>query len=430
MFKRMRSRVGWPVLVAVALLTLAGSLLAVNFMSGEKKIERRIVRQFAVADARFRHELGVLLGPPFLDGAAYRALHNGNQIFPAMLAAIRAAKTSITFETYIYWSGDIGREFAAALAERSRSGVKVHVLLDWVGSAKIDETLIEAMQSAGVQVHKFHPPHWSNVGRLNNRTHRKLLIVDGQVAFTGGVGIAPTWTGNAQDPEHWRDSHFEVRGPVVTQMQAVFLDNWTKATGDVLHGSDYIPILSPAGTGTAQMFSSSPNGGSESMQLMYLLSITAATQSIDLAAAYFVPDELSSNALVEAIRRGVVVRIIVPGEHIDSDIVRGASRARWGPLLKAGALIAEYRPTMYHCKVMIIDALLVSVGSTNFDNRSFRLNDEATLNILDAGFATEQTAAFEADLRLSTPISYAQWLARPWRERLTDRLATLVGAQL
>ena len=430
MFKRMRSRVGWPVLVAVALLTLAGGLLAVNFMGGEKKIERRIERQFAVADPRFRHELGVMLGPPFLDGAAYRALHNGDQIFPAMLAAIRSAKTSITFETYIYWSGDIGRAFAAALTERARGGVKTHVLLDWVGSAKIDAALIEAMQSAGVQVHKFHPPHWSNLGRLNNRTHRKLLVVDGRVAFTGGVGIAPTWTGNAQDSEHWRDSHFEVRGPVVAQMQAVFLDNWTKATGNVLHGSDYFPTLPPAGTGTAQMFSSSPNGGSESMQLMYLLSITAASRSIDLAAAYFVPDELSSNALVEAMRRGVVVRIVVPGEHIDSDIVRGASRARWGPLLKAGAQIAEYRPTMYHCKVMIIDALMVSVGSTNFDNRSFRLNDEATLNILDASFATEQTATFEADLRLSTPISYAQWLARPWRERLSDRLATLVGAQL
>ena len=421
---------GWPVVVAVALLTLAGGLVAVNFMSGEKKIERRIERQFAVADPRFRHELGVMLGPPFLDGAAYRALHNGDQIFPAMLAAIRSAKTSITFETYIYWSGDIGREFAAALTERARSGVKTHVLLDWVGSAKIDAALIDAMQSAGVQVHKFHPPHWSNLGRLNNRTHRKLLVVDGRVAFTGGVGIAPNWTGNAQDPEHWRDSHFEVRGPVVAQVQAVFLDNWTKATGNVLHGSDYFPTLQPEGTGTAQMFSSSPNGGSESMQLMYLLSITAAARSIDLAAAYFVPDELSSNALVEAMRRGVVVRIIVPGEHIDSDIVRGASRARWGPLLEAGALIAEYRPTMYHCKVMIIDSLLVSVGSTNFDNRSFRLNDEATLNILGAGFAAEQTATFEADLRLSTPISYAQWLARPWRERLSDRLATLVGAQL
>ena len=308
MFQRIRSRVGWPVLVAVALLTLAGGLLAVNFMGGEKKIERRIVRQFAVDDPRFRHELGVMLGPPFLDGAAYRALHNGDLIFPAMLAAIRSAKSSITFETYIYWSGGIGREFTAALTERARSGVKTHVLLDRVGSAKIDAALIDSMQSAGVQVHKFHPPHWSNLGRLNNRTHRKLLVVDGLVAFTGGVGIAPNWTGSAQDPEHWRDSHFEVRGPVVAQMQAVFLDNWTKATGNVLHGSDYFPTLPPAGTGTAQMFSSSPNGGSESMQLMYLLSITAAARSIDLAAAYFVPDELSSNALVEAMRRGVAWR--------------------------------------------------------------------------------------------------------------------------
>ena len=426
--KLLDSRILLVFLAVIA--TLAVVLLVVNLMSGEKKIERHIERLYTIDDPRFGEELGVLLGPPFMAGNRARALQNGDQIFPAMLAAIRSAKTSITFETYIYWSGEIGAEFAAALAERAQQGVKVHVLLDWVGSAKAERSLIDRMVGAGVQLHRFHPPHWSHLGRMNNRTHRKLLVADGRIAFTGGVGIAPAWTGHAQDPAHWRDAHFEVEGPVVAQMQAVFIDNWIKVSGEVLHGPAYFPALKPAGKAWAQIFSSSPSGGSESMQLMYLLSITAASRSIDLSAAYFVPDELTSAALVAAMKRGVKLRIVVPGEHIDSDLVRNASRSRWGPLLEAGAVIAEYAPTMYHCKVLIVDDLLVSVGSTNFDNRSFRLNDEATLNILDAPFAAQQTATFEADLAVSKPLTHAQWQARPWTEKLREQLASLVGAQL
>ena len=250
------------------------------------------------------------------------------------------------------------------------------------------------------------------------------------MAFTGGVGIAPEWTGHAQDPKHWRDTHFRVEGPVVGQMQSVFLDNWVKVTGEVLHGPAYFPDLSSPGKGQAQMFSSSPSGGSESMQLMYLLAISGALRSIDLSASYFVPDELTVQALVEALRRGVKLRIVVPGKYIDSETVRGASRARWGPLLEAGALIAEYPPTMYHCKVMVVDELLVSVGSTNFDNRSFRLNDEATLNIYDTDFARQQRSIFEEDLRMSHPISLAEWVQRPWKEKLAEHVASLLGPQL
>ena len=411
-------------------LTLIAVVVAFNFIGNEKKIERHIERLYRLDDPRFHQELGTMLGPQFVAGNALQVLRNGDEIFPPMLAAIRGATSTITFETYIYWSGDIGREFTQALAERARSGVKVHVLLDWVGSAKMDDALLDTMRSAGVQIHKFHPPHWSHLGRLNNRTHRKLLVVDGRIGFTGGVGIAPLWTGAAQDPEHWRDTHFRVEGPVVAQMQAVFLDNWIKVSGEVLHGTAYFPPLSNAGSSLAQMFSSSPSGGSENMQLMYLLAITAASRSIDLSAAYFVPDELATDALIAAMHRGVKLRIIVPGPHIDSETVRSASRARWGPLLAAGALIAEYQPTMYHCKVMVIDGLLVSVGSTNFDNRSFRLNDEATLNVLDTGFAAQQTRIFEDDLRRARSVSLTEWRERPWRERIAERFASLLGSQL
>ena len=413
-----------------ALATGALVLLALNFTAGEKKVQQQLPRLYSTASPDFERALGSLLGPGIVGGNAVTELLNGDQIFPPMLAAIQGAKKSITFETYIYWSGDIGKQFADALSERARAGVRVHVLLDWVGSAKMDESYLTEMQQAGVQIEKFHKPHWYNLARLNNRTHRKLLVVDGQVGFTGGVGIAPEWTGNATDPEHWRDSHYLVRGPAVAQMQATFLDNWLKVTGKVLHGALYFPPIAPAGAQKAQMFSSSPSSGSESMQLMYHLAITAAERSIDLSVAYFVPDELTQKHLMDALARGVRVRFITPGEHTDTDTVKAASRATWGPLLQAGALIYEYQPTMYHCKVMIVDQLLVSVGSTNFDNRSFRLNDEANLNVYDAAFARRQTEVFEDDLKRSRRVTYEEWLNRPLREKAHEKLTGWLRSQL
>ena len=413
-----------------ALATGALVLLALNFTAGEKKVQQQLPRLYSTSSPQFERALGTLLGPGIVGGNAVTELLNGDQIFPPMLAAIQGAKKSITFETYIYWSGDIGKQFADALSERARAGVRVHVLLDWVGSAKMDESYLTEMKEAGVQIEKFHKPHWYNLARLNNRTHRKLLVVDGQQAFTGGVGIAPQWTGNAQDPDHWRDSHYLVRGPVVAQIQATFLDNWLKVTGKVLHGALYFPPIAPAGAQKAQMFSSSPSSGSEGMQLMCRLAITAAERSIDLSVAYFVPDELTQKHLMDALARGVRVRFITPGEHTDTDTVKAASRATWGPLLQAGALIYEYQPTMYHCKVMIVDQLLVSVGSTNFDNRSFRLNDEANLNVYDAAFARRQTEVFEDDLKRSRRVTYEEWLNRPLREKAHEKLTGWLRSQL
>jgi cardiolipin synthase len=303
-------------------------------------------------------------------------------------------------------------------------------MLDFIGSIKMDAQSIERMRAAGVHLQRYHKPAWWKLARLNNRTHRKLLIVDGKIGFTGGVGIADKWRGNAEDASHWRDTHFRVEGPVVGQMQAVFNDNWTKATGTVLDGLDYFPPLKPEGASAAQMFSSSPTGGSESMHLMYLLAITAARHSIALSSAYFVPDALTVKALIAAARRGVQVRIITPGPIIDSDVVRAASRERWGELLKAGIRIAEYQPTMYHVKALVVDSLLVSVGSTNFDNRSFSLNDEANLNVLDATFARAQEAVFASDWRKAREITLNGWQQRPLLEKVGGELATLLGAQL
>ena len=417
------------ILVSV-LATLAGVVLAINLIGGEKKVTRQVAHLYSIRDPQFQRTMGVMLGPVILPGNRFQELINGDAIFPPMLAAIRAAQRTITFETYIYWSGQIGKDFADALAERAKAGVKVHVLIDWLGSSKMEKEYLETMERAGVELRKFHQPRWYNINKMNNRTHRKLLVVDGSTGFTGGVGIATEWTGNAQDPSHWRDMHFKAEGPVVAQMQAVFADNWMKATGAVLHGSDYFPSLASVGEEAAQVFSSSPSGGSESMKLMYLLIINAAERSIDLSSAYFVPDEISRDAIVAAAKRGVRVRIITPGPITDAETVRRASRASWGELLAAGVEIREYQPTMYHCKVLIADAALVSVGSTNLDDRSFRLNDEATLNIYDDKFARRQAAIFERDLAHALPVTFEQWRARPLAEKAWEHAAALLGPQL
>ena len=417
-------------IVGAVLATVVLVLLGLNLTSRQLSVERRIEHLYDTADPQFARAMGSLLGPAIMEGNRVTALVNGNRIFPAMLEAIRGARRTINFETFIYWSGRIGREFADALAERARAGVEVQVILDWVGAAKIDDELIREMEEAGVRVYKYHPLRWYNLGRLNNRTHRKLLIVDGAVGFTGGVGVADVWTGDAEDPEHWRDSHFRVEGPVVAQMQAAFMDNWIETRAEVLHGEDYFPPLTTVGPHCAQVFQSSSEGGSESVRLMYLMSIAAAARSIRLSSAYFVPDDFCVRMLVEARHRGVEVEVIVPGSHIDATVVRKASRSRWGPLLEAGVAIHEYQPTMYHTKVMIVDDLWVSVGSTNFDSRSFRLNDEANLNVLDGELAAELVRDFEQDKARSRRITLEGWLARPWTEKAKDRLAGLVRAQL
>lgn len=414
----------------IAFGTSLATILALNFALPEKRIQQVIVHRYAVADEQFRHELGTLLGPPILEGNAVVNLENGSQIFPAMLEAVRGARYSITFETYIYWSGEIGRRFAKALAERAHAGVKVHVLLDWLGSQQMEEGLIEQMRDAGVEVERYHPLHWYHLTRLNNRTHRKLLVADGKIGFTGGVGIADVWSGSAENPDHWRDSHYRIAGPAVAQMQAAFTDNWVKTTGRILQGERYFPRLDAAGTVPAQVFTSSPRGGADSMSLMYLMSIAASTHSIDLSAAYFVPDDLTLRVLLDALQRGVKVRIITPGEHIDSKVVRRASRQSWDPLLAAGARIYEYQPTMFHCKMLVVDRLLVSVGSTNFDNRSFRLNDEANLNIYDIAFARQVTEVFEHDLRRAHEVTLQEWRGRPWYDKALEGAAAIFSSQL
>lgn len=410
--------------------TLIIGTVVLNLRRPEKEERHRVERLYQTRSPQFKREMGVLLGPAIVPGNRIRALQNGDEIFPAMLEAIGAAQRTITFETYIYWSGQIAERIGEALIERSCAGVHVYVMLDFVGCDRISHRLVERMQAAGIEVERYHSVRWYTLGRLNNRTHRKVLIVDGRIGFTGGVGIADQWLGHAQDSAHWRDMHFRLTGQVVAQMQAAFLDNWIKTTGQVLHGDAYFPHIEPSGTQEMQMFISSPEGGSDSMRLMYLTAITAAERSIDIEAAYFVPDRLMIRELVAARRRNVRVRLIVPGGHIDSKVVGIASKQGWGPLLESGVEVYVYRPTMLHCKILIFDEYMVSVGSTNFDMRSFELNDEASLNVYDEEFAREMTAVFESDLEASSRYTLEHWQNRSWRERLDEFVLVPLRSQL
>jgi len=414
------------VIAAVALAVL----LVANLALGDKQIDQKVEHEYPVASPQFERVVGVAFGPALMRGNRARALVNGDRIFPEMLAAIRGARKTITFEMYIYSEGVVGEAFTEAFVERARAGVKIHFLYDALGSGKIDKKYLERLKEAGVELAEYNPLRWYTLAQMNNRTHRKLMVVDGRIGFTGGAGVQDQWAGDAQDPARWRDTHFRVEGPVVAQMQATFIENWISTTGAVLHGEAYFPKLEPAGAQLAQVMLSSPGGGGESMQLLYLLSIAAAVKSIHLANSYFVPDNVEVEALAAAAQRGARVRVIVPGPHMDNKIVRRASRAGWGRLLRAGVEIYEYQPTMYHVKSMVVDGLWTSVGSTNFDTRSFSTNDEANLNILDAGFAAEQERIFEADLKHSRRVTLEEWQGRPWTQKVLDTLADMFSSQL
>ncbi len=399
-------------LAAVLCLALAGA--AATFLSGcsilsafsdGKKVRQNVQPIESAASPVFRQAAGSLLSGSFVPGNQIETLTNGDQIFPAMLQAIRGAKQTIDFETYVFWDGDIARQFVEALAERARAGVKVNAILDAQGTSKLGLKNLQQLREAGVDVEKYHSVLWWDVRRFNNRTHRKLLIVDGKVAFMGGVGIADEWTGHAQSPEHWRDNHYRVTGPVVAQIQGIFMDNWLKTRGIVLHGPEYFPALSPTGPYTAQAFKSSPRQGDIDMHLMYLLAIAGAQKTLRIENAYFLPDDKVREELIAAARRGVKVEIVVPGEHIDQKLVRISSRRHWPAMLKAGIKIYEYQPTMVHVKLMIVDDTFVSIGSGNFDNRSIRLNDEANLNVFDRGFAATQIRLFNQDRAKSRGIT-------------------------
>ena len=299
-----------------------------------------------------------------------------------------------------------------------------------VGSSPMSQALIDFMARNGIDMEWYHPLRWYTLSRVNHRTHRKLMIVDGQVGFTGGVGIADEWLGDAESKDHWRDTVLRVEGPVVTQLQFAFMDNWVKSRGELLTGLDYFPPVAAAGSHKTQVIKSSPSEGSSAVKLLYIVSIVSAVKSIYISNAYFLPDRDTRRALETAVRRGVDVRVIVPGEFVDVPLARQASRMQYELLLRRGIRIFEYQPTMMHAKTMVVDGIWSTVGSSNFDDRSFRLNDEVNVNIYDEEIASQMQQIFMADLARCEEITERKWLRRPRWSRIKETVADLLKPQL
>jgi cardiolipin synthase A/B len=372
-----------------------------------------------------------ITGAPISWGNDVELLINGDRIFPCYLDTIRNAQRTLCMLTYAYWRGEIAEQVADALCERASAGVECNVIIDAMGGVQMERAVLERMMEGGVRVSRFRPPKPYAVRRLANRTHRKILVADGAVGLTGGVGIAEEWTGDAQDPDHWRDTHVRVRGPIVRGLFGAFAENWLEATGEVLVGDGYTPDLEEVeGGGPMQLVRSSAGVGDTNVEALYYLAIAAARTSLDLTAAYFVPRPAFADALEEAARRGVRVRVLVPGEHIDKAPVRVAGRASYGELVAAGVEVYEYAPTMLHAKSLVLDGVWASVGSVNFDNRSFQLHDEATLCVQSREFAAQLSGQFERDLAVSDRIEAARWERRGPVQRGMESVLRLARREL
>jgi cardiolipin synthase A/B len=365
------------------------------------------------------------------NGNAVEVLQNGDNFFPALLRDIAAARESVHVESYIWWKGAICNQLAALLAQKARQGVEVRLLVDASGGHKMDDNLEKLMKDAGVQLRKFHPVRISNLGRLNNRDHRKLMIIDGRIGYIGGLGIAQEWTGHAQDKDHWRDTGVRVMGPIVNRMQGAFCENWVEETGEIPAGAKYFPRLAPVGTTAAHLAYTSPTGSVSSVQVLYYLAINAARREIIIENPYLLPDKDAIAAMANAVKRGVDVKVIVPATNAtDSPIVQHASHHIFGTLLSRGVKVYEYQPTLLHQKVIIVDGVWSCVGSTNFDDRSFQLNDEISMGMLDPNVAAQLRAAFLADLQKAKQRSLDEWKHRPFWHKAIDGIAYLGHGEL
>ncbi|MGP9789529.1 phospholipase D-like domain-containing protein [Roseinatronobacter sp. NSM] len=402
--------------VAAVLAMLLFWFFVIALMPYRRELRRAVPAATPACDPQFGRDMAGLYGSPILGGNTLETLLNGDAIFDAMLAEIGRAQASITFETYIYWSGDIATRFCDALIARAQAGVVVNVLIDWAGGLPMDDDLIDRMHDGGITLRMFRPMRPRTLTRLNNRTHRKVLVIDGKTGFIGGVGIADMWLGNARSPAEWRDTHYRVTGPVVALMQNAFAHNWVEASGEVLRGPKFYPPLHPTGDTNIQMVKSN-TGSRNEIHLMLMTALAAAQRHIRISTPYFVPDKIAISQLLEARARGVTVDLLIAGKHTDSCLVRRVSRLSWRALIEAGIRIHEYAPTFLHAKLVIIDECWVSVGSANFDERSFRLNDEANLNVYDAGFVAQQTRIFEADCADARQVTLADLDRLGWLHR-------------
>lgn len=414
-------------------LLIGATLLGLTHASCARVQSHYVLPEVAVSDPSFLPTVEAYTSTA-LGGNTVDLLLNGDEIFPAALEAIRSARETITYAQYFYEEGEIGLEVAEALAERCRAGVRVHILLDGFGSLLIPAKYRDSMQEAGCEVSTFRPLGLLVVltpfgfGRSNNRSHRRILVVDGRVGFTGGVGVSPKWLGNGRKKGHWRQTDVRIKGPVVASLQGAFVENWLEATGNVLGGEPYFPQLSPHGSVFAQVVRSSPAGGSFSMYTMFLLAMSSARRTIYITNPYFLPDDRMTRALLEASGRGVRVVLLLPGE-IDNNIVRQASRSQFGRLLEAGIEIHEYQAGLLHAKTMTVDGIWATIGSTNLDTRSFALNDEVNAVVYHNEVVGQLEKVFADDLTYSKKIDLEEWRNRGFVDHSLEILSIPVRSQ-
>ncbi len=419
----------FAIATAAALITALASLIYFNAVPEPMRVSEPISSIPAIDSEGFRHLQSVILGSTAIPGNRIRILENGEEIYEAKLAAIEQANRSITFETYEFWGEEIGGKFAEALAGAAERGVAVHAIFDYVGSVRASREKFRRMEGAGVEVVRWRRPAWYQLARFNHRTHRKLLIVDGTIGFTGGANVADPWQGSPETGGY-RDNHFRFEGPVVAHLQNSFMLNWLNARNELLYSTEYFPELDERGDLGATVVDSSPREGTHRIRLMLLLALAGARDSIRLATPYFYPDDMIMAALIEARDRGVSVDLMLPAEGHYSSAVREASRNRWGKLLEAGVNIHEYSPSKYHAKLYIIDDYWVSVGSSNLDNRSFRLNDETNVIIMNRDLAATLVAQYERDLQETRSYDLDAWEDRAVYRRLLGWLAMSIGWHL
>lgn len=363
-------------------------------------------------------------------GNEVELLFNGDEIFPKLLETIRSADQTLCLLNYVYWKSDIAREVADAVCQRARAGVDCRVLIDGIGSFHRSRPLVERMASDGVRVHTFRPFSPRGLHLLDYRTHRRVTVADGRVGLTGGVGLADEWTGNAEGPDSFRETQVLMRGPVVRGLVAAFAQDWLDATGEVLTGPGFLgPIAATADDAPMQLVRSSPTLRDTNAEALYHFAIAAAQKSIDLTPSYLVPSAAFRQALCHAARRGVRVRVVVAGPHNNHVFMKYANRAAYADLLACGVEIFEFQPTMLHAKTMVVDEVWSSIGSINFDNRSFQLLNEATLCVQSRRVAQRLTAQFDDDLARSKRIEADEWARRGRLER-TLELVNLVGSEL
>lgn len=386
--------------------------------------------QLKVGTREFLDTMAGAAGIPFVGGNALKLLNNGDRFYPAMLEAIEAAEKSITIEAYIYWAGDIGLTFAKALAAAAQRGIRVKILLDAVGSSTIGNDILGILKKGGCHLAWYNALRLTTLRRINNRTHRKSLIIDGAVGFTGGAGIADHWTGDAHDDKHWRDLQIRIDGPAVRPLQTGFAQNWLEATGELVTGPDFYPELHAAGDLHLQTIMSSPETGASTVRVMYCLAMSAARTSIDIANPYFVPDHVSIDLFRDAVKRGVRVRVMVAGVSNDTWITRLNSMRLYGALLDAGVELYEYNRTMMHHKIMIVDGFWSTVGTANFDNRSFSHNEESNVCLCDPDFARELSETYEQDAQVCERVTKEAWQKRSVLRKGAEALASFFQDQV